>query len=66
VGFLNRRRFVRPSTDYLEHLARLARKIHAEAGMGGPPPQPDPEFYKVLAKAVDEVVAGFKSLSQRE
>jgi hypothetical protein len=34
--------------------------------MGGTPPQPDPEFYKVLAKAADEVIAGFKSLSQRE
>ena len=34
---------MRPSTDYLEHLARLARKIHAEASMGGSPPQPYPE-----------------------
>ncbi len=57
---------MRPATDYLEHLARLARKLHAEAGMGGAPPQPDGEFYKVLAKAADEIVLGFKSLSQRE
>jgi hypothetical protein len=55
-----------PSTDYLEHLARLARKIHGEASMAGSPPQPDAEFYKVLAKAADEIVQGFKALSQRE
>ena len=57
---------MRPATDYLEHLARLARKLHAEAGIGGTPPQPDAEFYKVLAKAAEEIVLGFKSLSQRE
>ncbi len=57
---------MRPSTDYIEHLARLARKIQADAALGGPPPQPDAEFFKVLAKAMDEIVAGFKSLSQRE
>jgi len=55
-----------PSTDYLEHLARLARKVHAEASMGGSPPQPNAEFFKVLAKAADEVVQGFKALAQRE
>ena len=57
---------MRPATDYLEHLARLARKLHAEASMGGVAPQPDAEFYKVMAKAADEIMAGFKSLSQRE
>jgi len=57
---------VRPTTDYLEHLAKLARKIHADSSVGGSSPQPDAEFYKVLAKAADEVVIGFKSLSQRE
>ena len=57
---------MRPSTDYLEHLARLARKLHADASVDGTRPQPDAEFYKVLAKAADEVVLGFKSVSQRE
>ena len=57
---------MRPSTDYLEHLVRLARKIHAEASVGGSQPLPDAEFYKILAKAADEVIQGFKSLSQRE
>jgi hypothetical protein len=57
---------MRPATDYLEHLARLARKLHVDASMGGSQPQPDAEFYKVLAKAADEIVQGFKALSQRE
>lgn len=57
---------MRPSTDYLEHLARLSRKLHTDAGLGGPPPHPDAEFYKVLAKAADEIVQAFKVLSQRE
>lgn len=57
---------MRPSTDYLEHLARLARKLHADAAMGSGPPQPDAEFYKVLAKAMEEITLGFRSLSQRE
>jgi hypothetical protein len=57
---------MRPATDYLEHLARLARKLHVDAGMGGAQPQPDAEFYKVLAKAAEEIVQGFKTLSQRE
>ena len=57
---------MRPSTDYVEHLARLARKVHGDAAMGGSPPTPDAEFYKVLAKAMDEIVAGLKSVSQRE
>jgi len=56
---------MRPSTDYIEQLARLARKLHANAAMG-PAPQPDAEFFKVLAKAMDEITAGFKSVSQRE
>ncbi|MBI4420853.1 MAG: hypothetical protein HY560_08505 [Gemmatimonadetes bacterium] len=55
-----------PSTNYIEHLARLARKLHADAGLGSSPPQPDGEFYKVLARAMDEVVEGFRALGQRE
>ena len=57
---------MRPSTDYIEHLERLARKVQADAALGGSPPQPDAEFYKVLAKAMDEIVTGFKAVSQRE
>lgn len=55
-----------PSTDYIEQLARLARKIQADAAMGSSPPQLNAEFFKVLAKAMDEITAGFKAVSQRE
>lgn len=57
---------MRPATDYIEHLARLARKIQAEAALGSAPPQPDAEFFKVLAKAMDEIVAGLNTVSKRE
>jgi len=57
---------MRPSTDYIEHLARLSRKIQAEAALGSAPPQPDAEFFKVLAKAMDEIVAGLNTVSKRE
>jgi hypothetical protein len=57
---------MKPATDYIEHLARLARKLHADAALGGAAPQPDPEFYKVLAKAMDEISSGMRLLSQAE
>ena len=57
---------MRPSTDYIEHLARLARKIQADTALGSSPPQLDGEFFKVLGKAMDEIAAGFKAVSQRE
>jgi len=54
-----------PSTDYIRHAARLARKIQADAALGGTP-QPDGEFYKSLAKALEEIAAGLESVSKRE
>jgi hypothetical protein len=57
---------MRPTTDYIEHLGRLARKLHLESAMGGPPPQADSEFYKVLAKATEEIVQALKVVSVRE
>lgn len=48
-----------PATDYIRHAARLARKVQMDAAMGGQP-QPDAEFYKVLAKALEEVAAGLE------
>ena len=48
-----------PATDYIRHAARLARKVHMDAAMGGPP-QPDAEFYKTLAKALEEIAAGLE------
>ena len=46
-----------PATDYIRHAARLARKVQMDAAMGGQP-QPDAEFYKTLAKALEEIAAG--------
>lgn len=48
-----------PATDYIRHAARLARKIQMDAAMGGPP-QADAEFYKTLAKALEEIAAGLE------
>jgi hypothetical protein len=56
---------MKPPTDYIRHAARLARKIQTEAAMGGSP-QADAEFYKTLAKALEEVAAGLEMVSPRE
>lgn len=55
-----------PATDYIRHAARLARKLQLEAALGGPPPQPDAEFYKTLSKAFDEIAAGLELVAKRE
>jgi DNA-directed RNA polymerase subunit K/omega len=54
-----------PTTDYIRHAARLARKLQMDAAMGGAP-QPDAEFFKVLAKAFEEIAAGLEQASKRE
>jgi hypothetical protein len=54
-----------PSTDYLRHAAKLARKLQADAGLGGAA-QPDAEFWKTLAKAMDECAAGLEALAKHE
>ena len=46
-----------PTTDYIRHAARLARKVQLDAALGGAP-APDAEFYKALAKALEEIAAG--------
>lgn len=58
---------MRVSTDYIRHAARAARK-HAGDPLGGPlpPSPPDPEFYKTLAKALDEIAAGLEQLGKEE
>jgi DNA-directed RNA polymerase subunit K/omega len=50
-----------PSTDYVRFAAKLARKIQLDAAMGGTP-QPDGEFFKALAKALDEIAAGLEKV----
>jgi len=56
---------MKPPTDYIRHAARLARKIQLDAAMGGTP-APDAEFYKTLAKALEEVAGGLEMVSTRE
>ena len=42
---------MKPSTDYVRHAARLARKLQMEGGLGGTP-QPDAEFYKTILNRI--------------
>lgn len=54
-----------PSTDYIRHAARLARKLQLDGAMGGTP-APDADFYKALSKALDEIAAGLEQVAKRE
>jgi hypothetical protein len=54
---------MRPQTDYLRHTAKLARKLQMDAGSGGTA-QPDAEFWKSLAKALDECAQGLEALGR--
>jgi hypothetical protein len=56
---------MKPATDYIRHAAKLARKIHLDAALGGSP-EPDAEFYKALAKALDEIATGLELVSRSE
>lgn len=54
-----------PQTDYIRHAARLARKIVADAGLGTAPPPPDADFYKTLAKALEDIADGLDQVAKR-
>jgi hypothetical protein len=58
---------MRVATDYIRHAARAARK-YAGDPFGGAPNDatPDPEFYKTLAKALEEIAAGLEALGKEE
>ncbi|HTC25115.1 MAG TPA: hypothetical protein VK688_12170 [Gemmatimonadales bacterium] len=56
---------MKPSTDYIRHAARLARKLQLDSAMG-PAAQPDAEFYKALAKAMEEIAAGLEQVAPRD
>jgi hypothetical protein len=56
---------MKPSTDYIRHAARLARKLQMDGAMGGTP-QPDSEFFKALSKALDEIAAGLELVAKAE
>jgi len=54
---------MRVATDYIRHAARAAC---AGDPLGGAPQPPDSEFYKTLAKALEEIAAGLDQLSKEE
>ena len=56
---------MRVSTDYIRHAARAARKCGGDP-FGGAPQPPDTEFYKTLAKALEEIATGLEQLSKEE
>jgi hypothetical protein len=56
---------MRVATDYIHHAARAARKLAGDP-LGGAPQPPDPEFYKTLAKALEEMAVGLEQLAQEE
>ncbi len=58
---------MRVATDYIRHAARVARKYAGDPFGGAPPSEPpDPEFYKTLAKALEEIAAGMEALGKEE
>jgi hypothetical protein len=53
-----------PSTDYIRHAAKLARQAQMQAAMGETPTL-DADFFKALAKALDEVAEGLEQVAGR-
>lgn len=53
-----------PTTDYIRHAAKLSRKLYLDASMGGAP-APDPDFYKTLAKALEDIADGLDQVAKR-
>lgn len=56
---------MRVATDYIRHAARATRRCAGDP-LGGVPQPPDAEFYKTLAKALEEIAAGFEQLNKEE
>ena len=54
-----------PTTDYIRHAAKLSRQIYLDAGPGGAATPPDPEFYKTLAKALEDIALGLEQVAKR-
>jgi hypothetical protein len=53
-----------PTTDYVRHAAKLSRKLYLDASLGTTT-APDPEYYKTLAKALEDIADGLDQLSKR-
>jgi hypothetical protein len=60
----SRRNTMQVTTDYIHHAARLARQIHMDAAMGGTP-TPDADFYKTLAKALNDIAESLEAVAKR-
>ena len=54
-----------PNTDYTRHVARLTRKLHADS-MLDPGTQPSAEYWKQLAKALDEIAEAITKIPTRD
>jgi hypothetical protein len=54
-----------PKTDYTRHVARLTRKLHADAAMGGTA-APDAEYWQQLAKALEEIAEAIDRIPSRD
>ena len=54
-----------PKNDYVRHAARLTRKLHADATMGGPA-TPDADYWKQLAKALEEIGDAIERIPSRD
>jgi hypothetical protein len=53
-----------PSTDYIRHAAKLSRQLFLDASIGTPS-APGPEFYKTLAKALEDIADGLEYVNKR-
>lgn len=53
-----------PTTDYIRHAAKLSRKLYLDSAMGAPP-APDPDFFKTLAKALEDIADGLEQAAKR-
>jgi hypothetical protein len=53
-----------PTTDYIRHAAKLSRKLYLDSALGAPP-APDAEFFKTLAKALDDIADGLEQAAKR-
>ena len=53
-----------PPTDYIRYAAKLSRKLYLDSAMGGTP-EPDADFYKTLAKALDDIADGLEKAGKR-
>ena len=54
---------MRFATDYIRHAARAARKCAGDP-LGGVGQLPDADFYKTLAKALEEIASGLEQLGK--